>query len=121
MKRRRRSLTNPLLTLPPPSPAGMGDVVSLVEKAEESIKAEEAEEMTRKLMTGARSACAGHAVRACGPPCRAGTICGCTRACGCEREAQVAQAGRLVLVLVALQLGRARSMQQLLWPCYRGL
>lgn len=31
----------------------MGDVVTLVEKAEEAIKAEEAEEMTRKMMTGA--------------------------------------------------------------------
>lgn len=33
----------------------MGDVVTLVEKAEEAIKAEEAEEMTRKMMTGGSS------------------------------------------------------------------
>ncbi len=30
--------------------AGMGDVLSLVEKAEETIKADEAEEMTKRIM-----------------------------------------------------------------------
>lgn len=32
--------------------AGMGDVVSLVEKAEDAIQAEEAAELTKKMMTG---------------------------------------------------------------------
>lgn len=35
-----------------PRLAGMGDVVSLVEKVEGSIKEEEAAELTRKMMTG---------------------------------------------------------------------
>ncbi len=30
----------------------MGDVVTLVEKAEDAIKAEEAAELTKKMMTG---------------------------------------------------------------------
>jgi signal recognition particle GTPase len=34
----------------------MGDVVSLVEKAEGAIKEEEAAELTRKMMTGAAAA-----------------------------------------------------------------
>lgn len=53
-----------LLTLPPSffrSPpffyfcsTGMGDVVSLVEKAEDAIQADEAAELTKKMMTGGR-------------------------------------------------------------------
>jgi hypothetical protein len=34
----------------------MGDVVSLVEKAEEAVNADEAAELTKRMMTGGRAA-----------------------------------------------------------------
>lgn len=46
--------THPAHTRAPPLECtGMGDVVTLVEKAEDAIQAEEAAELTKKMMTGA--------------------------------------------------------------------
>lgn len=44
----------------PPWAAGMGDVVTLVEKAEEAVNADEAAELAKRMMTGGWGGQAGH-------------------------------------------------------------